>query len=252
MRMVLATEKLKKLFEYSFIDDTYSDVIFRFQGEKGLFINEAAVIKGVGVVGIFGKEFFNELECEIENVIIPDSFQKILKKSAFKGTEIELYTDTKDIHLKSGKDHYKETLTAIPGAKDSKEQIRLKKTLAIKMEPYGLTVDKNFEPIFIGKVKTEELNMPSEKNTVYAISNKGGKLNISAKLVGQFDRNINPEETIIDVDTEFTNNYDSEIFSKMVKQFLGNTYLTIEDAGYIFFTEKTSEHSILFLLGPMN
>ncbi len=251
MKIELQTEKLKKLFEIAFIDKEFSDTILRFN-KNGLMVNDVTTIKGLGVVAIFLPEYFDKFEVkESVDIIVPGSFQTALKTRAFKAATIEFYDDGEKLHMKSGKEHYKEIMRAIPDDKDSKEQYRLITVVKTAKKEFGLVPEKGYDPQFIGTMKLEDLHVPGTNEDFY-IKSDGNQLQLYTSMVGEYTRDLVAEQVIKPVDLGFEYKYDTMYFQSVIKQFIGNCTFIINklnDDGYLLLTEKTTEYYLLMLLG---
>lgn len=239
MKIRVETERLRQLLEIAMIDKKLSDTIFRVTAD-GLSINES--VKGIVVYANFNKSYFTEYTItQDENIMISQSIAKIFKGKAFKGHHVDITTTDSEIIIASGNDSYKEDLTIIDEARAAKKPIEF------KSEVYGVVPAKNFDPIYLAKVKTEELSLP-EYETYTITKNNANALVLSAKNVGEFQRVVTPIEISL-ATKDFTGVYDGSYFQDMIKQFLGTAYFGIDHMGPLFLTEKTPEYAVFYLLG---
>ncbi len=244
MRLKILTDRLRKMLDMALIDDKFSDTIFRFS-EKGVVISDLGTLTGIVVSATFKKDYFLEYEAEREDVLIPQSIAKMLKKTAFKGEYVELFSDDTMITIESGSEHCSEDLTLI-------DEIRLGKHFSTESTDYGLLPTKNEGIGYIVKVNVTDLVLPTT-NTYDVTVKENGILHFLCEDIGKFERNVEPVDIVKnDVDESKTQSYNPSFFNAMVKQFEGFVYLMVDSGGAILFTEKSADHYLLYGLSEVH
>lgn len=248
MDISVETDKLRHILEVGLIDKTFSDTLFRIT-RKGIMINDFVTIKGLGIVSLFKPNYFSEYpnKDNTENVVITETIGDIFKKRAFKGKSTRVHTDDENIYLQSGSERYDEPLTFLSDDTESTDQQRLKNVAAIKSTDYGILLKNNFDPVYVAKVRTQELTLPESESCLFHVENR--EMNVQVKLVGNYSRDIQVEEVKMPASEEYSFKFNGNILSSMLKQFVGEVWVVIEEHGFIALTQRSSEHFLLYVLG---
>jgi len=206
--------------------------------DKGVSFKDIS-LEVVSIVAIYDKKYFMECDTEEENVAFSKSLLQQMTNS-FKNDEgIAVFTEGEKIHLEGKKERYEESLTVI-----EQEELPWDIVNDVKLGAVPKNLNAEIQVLIDpGLIK----NLPKAGD--YLFRSDGDILELIIEdEIGKYTKEITPSKKGILEEFEVT--FESSYFDKVLSQFTGEVWLSMNEAAAVF-SQKTKDFMLTYAIGSI-
>ena len=192
----------------------------------------------ISVYAVYNRDFFIDYYASDEQVPLSKSLLDQMKRGFSIGKVMSVYTQDGKIHLDGDTEHYEEPFTEIvPG------------DFPIEFTEDGMLglVPKNLNAIVQLEADVEALaNLPKAEEFLFRCD--GERLEVVVEDVGRYTKRFIPiiERSMGELEVKFNSAY----YAKIVNQFSGEVWLSLNEDAAVF-SQKKDSYMLTYMLGAL-